>query len=110
MCRTPTIHLSSAGVPLQRSTLQDIICLSIMASEQFQFFLKERNQILQDIEQFLFTTFRYFLMMENEEYRTPLFATETVGSLIKSLCLIHGLYGYPGPNPSANSITGKNTL
>ena len=81
-----------------------------MASEQFQFFLKERNQILQDIEQFLFTTFRYFLMMENEEYRTPLFATETVGSLIKSLCLIHGLYGYPGPNPSANSITGKNTL
>jgi hypothetical protein len=75
--------------------------------DEFQDFLKERSEILRDIEQFLFMTFRYFSKMGNR-YDPKSFATETVRSLIQSLCLIHGLYGYPERNSSTKNITGKN--
>ena len=78
--------------------------------DEFQDFLKERNEILKDIEQFLFMTFRYFSKMGNS-YDPKSFATETVRSLIHSLCLMHGLYGYPAEqDSSANNITGKNSF
>ena len=83
----------------------------------FEEFLEERSEILKDIEQFLFMVFKYFSQMEEDfaqsDFKHHFFITENVCSLIESLCVIHGLYGYPGHNSSAlgeGSITGKITL
>ena len=80
------------------------------STDDFGNFLKERGEVLKDIKQFLFMIFRYLVQMEKNGFKPEFFVTETVCSLLKSLCLIHGLYGYPELNPSVNSITGKNTL
>ena len=79
------------------------------SNDNFKDFLKERSEILKDIKQFLFMIFRYFVQMEKDNFEPEFFVTETVCSLLKSLCLIHGLYGYPELNSSENNITGKNT-
>ena len=77
--------------------------------DNFKGFLKQRNAIIKDIEQFLLMMCKYF--SDWEKCLDPAsFITETVCSLIKSLCLIHGLYGYPALNSSTDNITGKNTL
>ena len=83
------------------------------AEDGFEDFLKERGEILKDIEQFLFMVFRYFLYMEEQEFEPDFFITDTVCILIKSICLIHGLYGYPEQRSSVHAsnsyIPGKNT-
>ena len=68
--------------------------------KRFDRFLTQRKKVLEDIEKFL------EMALEHLNYytkRTTLPATTTgpriynhLGSLFKSLCLIHALYGYPG--------------
>lgn len=56
-------------------------------------FETERNLILKNIEEFLFLVLNF--QHESIERAEGLCA-EDVRTLIKSLCLIHALFGYPG--------------
>jgi hypothetical protein len=68
--------------------------------ERYKRFLDERSNILEEIKQFLMMVLDYFFDLEQKlGYEFVVQAVEknlsSVESLIKSLCLIHGLYGYP---------------
>jgi hypothetical protein len=68
--------------------------------ELYELFLKERSDILEEIEEFLAMVLNYFFDLEQKlGLESVVTAVEknliSVNSLIKSLCLIHGLYGYP---------------
>ena len=67
--------------------------------EPAEAFQNERSSIVQDIKQFLFialnfvhTTFQLNPGLDTDK------SVEHVRGLIKSLCLIHALYGYPVAN------------
>jgi hypothetical protein len=73
----------------------------------FHDFLEERGAILEDIREFLRAVLLYCLDMEdNLDFKPNVIANENLVSLIESLCLIHGLYGYPALN--ANRARGNN--
>jgi hypothetical protein len=82
-----------------------------MCLQRFEWFLKERSEIHKDIEAFLLMVLEYCLKMEElaEKRETEnVYATTTsisLISLLKSLCFIHALYGYPQAN---SDETGKN--
>ena len=60
-------------------------------------FKDERRGIFSDIEVFLTMAFRCFLHIENRHDYTHVVnsSKESVKLLIKSLCQIHALYGFP---------------
>jgi hypothetical protein len=70
----------------------------------YKYFLLERSRILNDIQQFLMMVLQYFSDMEDEMGEEQVVTRNgKIKPLIKSLCLIEGLYGYPADN----DITGK---
>ena len=80
---------------------------SVAMQNRFRKFLKERDKILEEINQFLRAVLIYFLTLEDkygfsaECIKSR--STPKICSLIESLCLIHALYGYP----AAKSETGN---
>jgi hypothetical protein len=77
---------------------------------RYKAFLKERRKILEDIKQFLNMVLTYFSFLETKwggcESVVSAINIESMKSLIKSLCLIHGLYGYPADNDNTGKRTG----
>ena len=71
--------------------------MSTDEDKRYTNFLKERKCILEDIKQFLEMVLIYFGMMENKwgHDRVVNANEKSVKLLMKSLCLIHALYGYP---------------
>ena len=59
-------------------------------------FLDERSLILRDIKGFLNLVLHFQHEYEKRAKPPSLNNAEDVRKLIKSLCLIHALYGYPG--------------
>lgn len=56
-------------------------------------FYKERGTVLNDIDQFLAMVFRFLKLVEGSlDIDNRL---QNLHLLLESLCLIHGLYGYP---------------
>jgi hypothetical protein len=74
----------------------------------FQAFLRERSRILEDIREFLRAVLLYCLDMEDDFQRDVIASENLVSSLIESLCLIHGLYGYPAESNRSSANTGNN--
>jgi hypothetical protein len=63
---------------------------------RFPDFVGERSKILEDIRQFLQVVLLYCLDMEDTwKFSRDVIATKNLEVLVESLCLIHGLYGYP---------------
>lgn len=80
--------------------------------ELYEMFLKERGNVLEEIKQFLMMVLDYFFDMEQKLGLELVVAIikenlSSLKSLIKSLCLIHGLYGYPAETdkPGKNDWT-----
>ncbi|CAB4044774.1 Hypothetical predicted protein, partial [Paramuricea clavata] len=75
-----------------------------MCQQRFEWFLKERSEIHKDIEAFLLMVLEYCLKMEElakKRYTINVYAdkmSDNLISLLKSLCFIHALYGYPQAN------------
>ena len=73
-------------------------------------FLKERGRVVNDIEQFLQMILVYFEDMEEKKEINPEFAPNEIVTapnlqlLIKSLRLLHALYGYPARNDTEGNI------
>jgi hypothetical protein len=67
----------------------------------FQKFLEERCSIHKDIKDFLYMVLKCCLKLEETASDSAVSSqkftetSEKLQSLIKSLCLIHALYGYP---------------
>ena len=62
-------------------------------------FKKHRNSILEDIKNFLRNALECLHKLNStvkEKERVTVKISERLHRLIKSLCLIHALYGYPG--------------
>ena len=59
-------------------------------------FLLERKLILQNIKEFLYLVLNFQHESDKRAKPSSLNNAEDVRKLIKSLCLIHALYGYPG--------------
>lgn len=72
-----------------------------MDRNEYRDFNMERNRVFNDIKQFLMMTLTYFEVMEEEQNFVPSVIAANLRSLIKSLCLLHALHGYP-----ANPATG----
>ncbi|CAB4037641.1 Hypothetical predicted protein, partial [Paramuricea clavata] len=93
-----------------RQTSTTAVRKTVPAEERnlFQDFLTDRSTILEDIREFLSVVLMYCLNMEDElDCPRDVIATKNVSSLIESLCLIHGLYGYPAKSNSSEN-TGVN--
>ena len=60
----------------------------------YEVFLDERSSILNDIKQFLHIVLSF--QQESIKLAGVSLPGEDVQKFIKSLCLIHALYGYPG--------------
>jgi hypothetical protein len=79
-----------------------------LEENHFQNFLRERSGILEDIESFLDAVLSFCLNMEDKwKHPVQLDIATSWQLLLKSLCQIHGLYGYP-KNKKIN--TGINDL
>lgn len=74
--------------------------------EEYNEFLEERGGVLNDIKQFLQTILAYFEDMEENRNFAPanIVRTENLELLIKSLRLLHALYGYPASNDTEGNI------
>jgi hypothetical protein len=71
--------------------------------ERYNYFLREGSRTLNDIKQFLKMVLMYFFDTEVKKgYAKAVSAVSasesSIISLVKSLCLIHGLHGYPADN------------
>jgi hypothetical protein len=86
----------------------NLLSLNLSSFNLSKRFRKERGTILLDIKKFLCVVMEYFMEMVNKEgFRMKaVIATESAYFLIKSLCQIHALYGYPAD--SSKTSTGKN--
>ena len=79
------------------------------------YFLRERRNIVKDIKEFLIAMLKYCLsiteMIKNRKLSKVVVDTITVQmnrnlhSMIKSLSLLHGLYGYP--DKTSENVTGN---
>lgn len=76
-----------------------------LSNKLFQKFKQQRSKIVKDIELFL-TKVLECLNKLKEEGLVTIAIGERLDRLIKSLCLIHALYGYPG-TPVDNAVQGK---
>ena len=69
-------------------------------SGEFHEFLRHRNSIHGEIDEFLYVLLRHFIYLEDKDdglkqEQIASGISKTFPSLIKSLCQIHSLYGYP---------------
>ena len=82
-------------------------------SDKFPKFLDERNEVLNDVKQFLLAVLSWCRktveITEERGKDARLVITDRISqnlpSVVKSLSLLHGLHGYPDCN--SNTTTGK---
>ena len=72
--------------------------------EEYGEFTEERGKALNDIEQFLQMILAYFEDMEEKRGFKKDAIVKELQPLIKSLCLLHALYGYPKKNDEQGNI------
>ena len=63
--------------------------------DEYNLFQVERGEVYNDIGQFLMMTLTYFEDMETTKHWHPDVIAANLQGLIKSLCLVHALHGYP---------------
>ena len=75
---------------------------------KYHYFLEERSKVLGDIEEFLRMILRY-LIRTNMAAPLPTTVSRNVRLVIKSLYVLHGLYGFPRLDSTKDLITGNKT-
>ena len=74
--------------------------------EEYNEFIAERGGVLNDIQQFLQMILAYFEDMEEKRGFAPdnIVTAQNLQLLVKSLRLLHALYGYPEKNDTEGNI------
>ena len=80
--------------------------MDIDIDSEYNHFQVERRKVYNDIGQFLMMTLTYFEDMEKKRHFRPDVIAANLQGLIKSLCLLHALHGYPA-DPNTGDILIK---
>ena len=78
-------------------------------ASKYAYFLEERCKILDDIEEFLRMILLFFISMELDLKKSRENISQNLRRIVKSLYVLHGLYGFPGSDSAKDNITGKKT-